>query len=255
MKKNYQKVPGFDDIIFENRNKSYGAYDLRKRYRSSAFISLVSGVTLFSIPFILSFLFPPESAKAIVGSGVVVILKPDNTIDPGKITEPPSAPAPAVPKQLYIAPKVVDDTMDAGTMMTVDFALQTITNGVVPVSADSMIYAEPVKEVSEDPEPVTFVQEPPSFPGGEQALLKYIAENTNYPPEALENNIQGKVFVKFAVAPDGSIKRIEVTRSVNPLLDAEAKRVISTLPAWKPGRQNGIAVSVWFSVPVNFRIN
>jgi protein TonB len=254
MKKNFQKVPEFDEIIFENRNKSYGAYDLRKKYRSSALISLVGGIIFFSIPFLLSFFFPEEPVKAVTGPGTVVILKVDNTIDPSKIIVPPPEPAPVIPRPSYIAPVIVDETADPGTLMVNDIAVQTITNGVLPESIDSISYVLPAKEISEDPEPVTFVEEPPVFPGGEEALLKFIAENTIYPQEALENNIEGKVFVKFAVAADGSVKRVEVFRSVNPLLDAEAKRVVSTLPAWKPGRQNGIAVPVWFYVPVTFRI-
>jgi periplasmic protein TonB len=255
MKKNYQEVPAFDEIIFENRNKSYGAFNIRKSYGSSAIVSLISGVILFSIPFILAFIFPPQSIKAVNGPDVIVIVKPLNLIDPGKVPEPAAKPVPVIPKQIYVAPKVVDDTTDLSTMLTNDVASQLITNGEVPISADSMTYVTPSEEVNDDPDPVISVEEPPVFPGGEPALLKYIAENTKYPPEALENNIQGKVFVKFAVAPDGSVKRIEVMRSVNPLLDEEAKRVISTLPAWKPGRQNGKAVSVWFFVPVTFRIN
>ncbi len=94
----------------------------------------------------------------------------------------------------------------------------------------------------------------PVFPGGSAALLKYIAENTKYPAEAEQNNIQGKVIIKFAVEPDGSVNRITVLRSVNPLLDEEAVRVIKSLTGWTPGKQNGIAVPVWYFVPVNFQL-
>jgi periplasmic protein TonB len=255
MKKNSQKIPGFDEIIFENRNKSYGAYDLRKKYRSSALVSLLSGVALFSIPFLLSFLFPPVPVAATSGPLVGVVLKPLNTIDPGKVIEPAAKPLPVVPKNVYVAPKIVDSVVDLDKMMINDFAVQTVTNGDVTAPVDSLAYTSAAVEVNDDPEPIISVEEPPVFPGGEAALLKYIADNTKYPPEALENNIQGKVIVRFAVAPDGSVKRIEITRGVSPLLDEEARRVVSSLPVWKPGRQNGKAVSVWFFVPVTFRIN
>jgi len=91
-------VPGFDEIIFENRNRSYGAYDLRKRYRSAAGLSLFGGVTIFSVPIILSFIFSPEPATAISEPGIYVVVKPDNLIDPNKIAQPvPVKPAPVPP--------------------------------------------------------------------------------------------------------------------------------------------------------------
>jgi protein TonB len=138
-------------------------------------------------------------------------------------------------------------------MITTDLALDSIRNGIVTDNNDSIITAitpDPVKTV----EIFIKVEESPVFPGGDIALLKYIAENTKYPEEAVANNIQGKVIVKFAVWSDGSIKRIEVMRSVAPVLDEEAVRVVSTIPAWKPGKQNGRPVPVWFFVPVTFQL-
>jgi len=255
MKRNDQKVPGFDEIIFENRNKNYGAYNLRKRYKSAAKLSLIGGVTLFSLPFILIFIFAQEPATAKSDPGMYVVLKTDNLINPDKITSPvPLKPEPVAPKFKYIEPKVVEDSMNLTNLMITDIVRDSVINNIVTEKIDSIVYSPPVTNEIEEEEPFTFVQEQPVFPGGEEALLRYIAEHTKYPAIAIENNIQGKVFVKFVVSSDGSVKRIEILRGLHPLLDDEALRVISTLPAWKPGRQNGKAVPVWFSVPVSFRI-
>ena len=124
------------------------------------------------------------------------------------------------------------------------------------------------------PEPYVFVKEMSSFPGGTEALLRYISENIVYPEDALANQIQGTVFLRFVVGSTGEVSRIEVTRSADPLLDDEAVRVVSTLPRWKPGKQDGNPASrmearqagwnpgkqdgnpvpVWFSLPVTFRL-
>ena len=255
MKRNVQKVPGFDEIIFENRNRSYGAYDLRKRYRSAASLSLFGGVTIFSVPIILSFIFSPEPATAISESGVYVVVKPDNLIDPNKIAQPVVVkPASVPPKFKYVEPEVVEDTIAVSDFIIYDYAKDSVTNDAVTEVTDSVYYAPPATDVAEEPEPLIFVEEPPLFPGGKEALLKYIAENTKYPADAIENNIQGRVYVKFVVSADGTVKRAELLRGLHPSLDEEALRVVSSLPAWKPGRQNGQPVSVWFNVPVTFQI-
>lgn len=248
-------VPGFDEIIFENRNKSYGAYNLRKRYKSAAGLSLLGGVTFFSLPFILIFLFAQEPVTAKSDPGIYVVLKTDNLINPEKIVQPaPLKPETVAPKFRYVEPKVVEDTMNLTDLMITDIVKDSVINDKVTEEIDSITYSPPVTNEIEEEEPLTFVQEQPVFPGGETALLKYIAEHTKYPAVAIENNIQGKVFVKFAVSVDGSVKRIEILRGLHPLLDEEALRVISTLPTWEPGRQNGKAVPVWFTVPVSFQI-
>jgi protein TonB len=94
----------------------------------------------------------------------------------------------------------------------------------------------------------------PEYPGGIPALMKFVSENLQYPEEAIQSNIQGKVFLKFVVRPDGSTDRIEILRSIDPLLDNEAARVVKMLPKFKPGKQDGVAVPVWFLLPVNFKL-
>jgi TonB family protein len=102
--------------------------------------------------------------------------------------------------------------------------------------------------------PFVVVEEMPTFPGGETELLKFIANNTNYPEAAKINNIQGRVIIKFCVTAEGGVSLINVLKSVDTELDAEAIRVVKTLPAFKPGKQGGIAVPVWFMVPITFTL-
>jgi TonB family protein len=97
-----------------------------------------------------------------------------------------------------------------------------------------------------------FVEEMPEFPGGETALLEFIAKNVVYPKEAQENGISGKVFIQFVVMKDGKISNIKVLRGVDPSLDAEAVNVIKKLPIWKPGKQKGTPVNVSYTVPIKF---
>ena len=102
--------------------------------------------------------------------------------------------------------------------------------------------------------PFVVVEEMPMFPGGDGALLKYIAENTMYPELAKENNIQGKVIVRFCVTSKGSVSQISVLKGVDPELDAEAIRVVNTLPTFRPGSQGGKPVPVWYMVPITFSL-
>ncbi|MCU0408446.1 MAG: TonB family protein [Bacteroidales bacterium] len=103
-------------------------------------------------------------------------------------------------------------------------------------------------------DPFVVVEEMPMFEGGDAALLRFIGENTVYPQAAKENNIQGRVIIRFCITENGGINRISVIKGVSPELDSEAMRVVSTLPDFHPGRQGGKAVPVWFSVPITFTL-
>ena len=104
-------------------------------------------------------------------------------------------------------------------------------------------------------EPFIVVEEMPIFPGGDSALIKYISKNIKYPPVAKINKIQGRVIVRFCVTEAGSINRINIMKGVNPDLDAEAIRVVGTLPTFIPGKQGGKAVDVWYMIPIAFTLN
>ena len=98
------------------------------------------------------------------------------------------------------------------------------------------------------------VEEMPSFPGGQGALMAFLSSNVKYPVVAQENGVQGRVIVGFVVEKDGSITDVKVMRSVDPSLDREAQRVVKSMPKWKPGKQNGSAVRVKYTVPVLFKL-
>jgi protein TonB len=115
---------------------------------------------------------------------------------------------------------------------------------------------EDLEIVEEDDEEVFMVVENmPEFPGGDLGLMKYIQKNVKYPPIAKEYNITGKVYISFVVDKSGSVTNVKVVRGVDKNLDAEAVRVIKSLPKYKPGKQRGKAVRVMFTVPINFTLN
>ena len=106
----------------------------------------------------------------------------------------------------------------------------------------------------ESTEAYDVVQQMPLFPGGDKKLMEYLAENTHYPKECEESCIQGRVIVTLVIEKDGSISNVKVVRSLDPLMDAEAVRVVSSMPKWYPGKQNGIAIRVKYTLPVSFRL-
>jgi TonB family protein len=114
------------------------------------------------------------------------------------------------------------------------------------------VTTEPADEISSTP--FVVVEEMPKFPGGDQELLKYISQNIIYPENAKKYSITGRVIVRFCIEENGTVSRVSVLKGVDPDLDAEAIRVVSTLPAFKPGRQGGKAVPVWYMVPITYAL-
>jgi protein TonB len=104
-------------------------------------------------------------------------------------------------------------------------------------------------------EPFVVVEEMPMFPGGDSTLLAFLSQHTKYPESAKTSKIQGKVIVRFCVTSEGGVDRISVLKGVSPELDTEAARVVGLLPAFKPGKQGGKPVPVWYMVPINFALN
>lgn len=99
------------------------------------------------------------------------------------------------------------------------------------------------------------VEQMPEFPGGQEAMFKFLSATIIYPKEARDNGIEGKVFVNFTIEKDGSINEVKVIRGVHPLLDEEAVRVVESFPKWKPGTQKGKTVRVSYNLPLNFVLN
>lgn len=172
----------------------------------------------------------------------IEITRPENTPPP-----PPPPPAPVVTEVL----NVVDDNVDLEQQ-------DIITSEDNQKSAQTQTYVAPkvvVAEEEETSQPIfTVVETMPAFPGGDAALLQFLAKSIKYPVIAQENGIQGRVICAFVVNRDGSIVDAEVLRGVDPSLDKEALRVINTMPKWSPGKQRGKAVRVKYTVPITFRL-
>ena len=112
----------------------------------------------------------------------------------------------------------------------------------------------PVKEEERSPQVYTIPEQLPFFPGGEAALLAYVASQTKYPEQAIRDSVQGGVLLRFVVLENGRIGDVQIIKSLEPHCDAEAKRVVKTLPRFIPGRQGGKAVRVWYTLPIRFQL-
>lgn len=157
---------------------------------------------------------------------------------------PPPPEAPAASEIL----KIVDDKADVK---------ETVFASTEETGAKVEVKYVPVQEVEEEPEEQTIfqvVETMPEFPGGQSALMQFLGKNIKYPTIAQENGTQGRVIVQFVVNRDGSIVDPVVARGVDPYLDKEALRVVSTMPKWTPGKQRGKTVRVKYTLPVTFRL-
>ena len=159
-----------------------------------------------------------------------------------EVKPPPPPPPPKVSDVLNIVEDDVELDDELELMDT-----ESNENTVVEFKAIE------VQEEEEADAPVFFiVEEMPVFPGGEEALRKYIAQSVKYPAIAQENGIQGRVFVAFVVNTKGAVTDVKIARGVDPNLDKEAIRVVTNMPKWSPGKQRGKAVKVSYTVPINF---
>lgn len=182
-----------------------------------------------------------EGVADIIAEEEVEITRPEDTPPP-----PPPPPAPAVAEVLTV---VEDDVKldDVDIASTEDDASSAQVEAYTPPAV--------VEEEEESSQQIfTVVETMPEFPGGQGALMSFIAKSIKYPVIAQENGIQGRVTCSFVVNTDGSIVDAEVMRGVDPSLDKEALRVINTMPKWSPGKQRGKPVRVKYTVPVMFRL-
>jgi periplasmic protein TonB len=251
-------APDFDDIVFEARNKEYGAYRLRRKYNRNVLIGMMIGIIILATAVITPYL----NAKAAEGRAKraerQVEIKLENLDTPHEQVAPPPPPPPpptdVVQQQAYVPPVVVDSIKpeDVKQLMTADQAQVEVTNKEVVEVVQQV--KEEVQEADPEATPFVVVEEMPMFPGGDVALLKYIADHTQYPEVAKENNIQGKVIVRFCVTSKGGVSQVSILKGVDPELDKEAIRVVNTLPAFKPGKQGGKPVPVWYMVPITYTL-
>lgn len=259
MTKELNRIPDFDDIVFEHRNREYGAFILRKKYSLNLIISILVGIVVMSG----TVLFPYVNARALVNRKdpierqVEIKLQhfdqPHEIVVPSPPRQPQSEDVIQVSK--YKAPVVVDSVKPYDTLQLLT-AVEALNNTetVEVVELEEEVKEEVQEEKAEpEPEPFIRVEEMPEPAGGLASLYKFIAENTIYPLRAKENYIQGKVLVIFCVTSKGNIEQISILKSVDPELDAEAIRVVKKFPAFKPGKQYGKPVPVWYVVPFDFQ--
>jgi protein TonB len=251
-------APAFDDIVFEQRNKAYGAYNLRKKYSRNVTIGMAIGILIMGTAIIAPYLNTKAAENRAKKTERQVEIKMENLDQPAETVAPPPPPPPppqdALQQARYVPPVVVDSLKpeDNVQLMTADQAVVEVQNE--EVVEEVAVAAEEVQENVDEAEPFVVVEEMPMYPGGEAALLAYIAEHTQYPEVAKENNIQGKVIVRFCVTSKGGVDKVSILKGVDPELDKEAIRVVQTLPAFKPGKQGGKPVPVWYMVPINFTL-
>ena len=252
-----KNIPAFDDIVFEQRNQEYGAYRLRKKYNRNVMIGMLIGIIIIGTAIITPYL----NAKALENrkkrDQKLVELKMENLDQPQENVAPPPPPPPppaeVVAQIKYVAPVLVDTLKpeEAKQMMSAEQAQTEVKNEEVTAVTEVQ---EEVKEEEAPVEVFVVVEEMPTFPGGDAELMKFINSNIVYPEIAKENNIQGRVILRFCVTYKGAVDQVQVLKPVDPALDNEAIRVIKMLPPWKPGKQGGKPVNVWYSVPVTFQL-
>ena len=271
--------PKWVEMVFAGKNKEYGAYQLRKdtskRNITALLILLIAAALIggglaykvyqqkideerqaYMEQLELSKL--QEAAKKEKKEEPIIKAK----IEPKKVVEQvretQKFTAPQIKKdELVNEENTLKDQADLDEKVAVGVKDQEGTQDRTDVAIRNDIAvntneSEEKKEVANKVFDV--VEQMPSFPGGNEALMKFLQENVKYPVVAQENGVQGRVVVSFVVERDGSITDVKVVRSVDPSLDKEATRVVKSMPHWIPGKQNGAAVRVKYNVPVSFRL-
>ena len=263
-----------DEVIFLGRNKAYGSYMLRRIYQKNMMRGTAIGVSLFALllasPFISELLGKafPKPEKLVYEARVLA--EPPVLEHEKKFSPPPPPPPPPVQEiKRFVAPTVVERNEIPNTPPIPPDIPKDALVGTTDVKGDpnAAKYTAPVeiappppheseevKKKEDDDKPFVTVEQKPEFPEGELALFKYLNSNIKYPAIARENNIEGTDYLGFVVEKDGSITAVKIKRGVGGGCSEEAVRVIQGMPKWKPGRQQGRAVRVAYTVPVKFKL-
>lgn len=268
------------DIVFEGKNKEYGAYILRKdspsRHNKAMIVIIIMMALIAALAFLVDTVIKQAEARPEdEGEQVLVEMATTEEVEETPEEEPQKFEEQeleeVVQEELLNTQKVTEVLIADDSEVEEEFKSQDEMKeddraiGAVNEDrgVDDIINAQEHKEVvvveekAPDPEPDKVweaVEQPPMFPGGEAALLKYVGDNLHYPPLAIENNVQGTVVVMFVVTKTGQVGEVKIARSKDPDLDKEAVRVVKSLPKFQPGKQNGNAVNVWFTLPIRFKL-
>lgn len=263
------------DLVFQGRNKVYGAYQLRRgtskrNIVSMIFVAAVAAVAYLGLAAYNSY---QEAQKAKFEAEMEASLldaKKEAKVE--KKTETPKVEQvqkvekvkssiaftpPVIKKDSEVKPeeemKTQDELKETKTAIgAFDVKGNDEAGGTVLKAVENIAAPEPPKQEEEQNKIFEVVEQQPQFPGG--SVNGWLADHIKYPVVAAENGIQGRVVVQFVVERDGSVSQVRVVRGVDPSLDKEAQRVISSMPKWIPGKQNGQSVRSRFTVPVTFRL-
>lgn len=265
----------FDDIVFDGRNKGYGAYELRGLYQRHVSRALVIATTIFAL--LITF---PLVAAYLKDKTPVVATIPGVTADPIPYIEPPvviTPPTPPPPVAIRTAPPVATlkdtpfrVTRDEAATEKVPEAAELATTALGPKTMDGPAAAPgavpndlpatpgpaTVAEVAPHVGPYISVEQMPELPGGGgvEAIVAAIQKAVKYPGRAISAGVEGKVYVSFVVNEKGEVTDVKVVKGLGAGLDEETVRAINSLPRFIPGKQNGREVSVSYSVPITFKI-
>lgn len=262
------------EVVFADKNKNYGAYQLRKSNGSNTSKALLYGSVVFLVLF-----FAPKIYGLIKGSishedeqlkAQEVVLAPPPPVNPETPPPPPVEPPPPKVDQVKMPPPIVkpdeqvrDEPPTVEKLKEADPGQREIKGD--PTVSDNIVISTPVgngpkeqeRAVVEDNAVYDFVsiEKQPEFPGGINKFYAYLSKAIKYPAMAQENNVQGKVFLSFVVEKDGKLTDIQVTRGLGSGCDEEAIRVLKASPRWVPGVQNGKPVRVKYNINVNFTLS
>jgi protein TonB len=255
-------IQDFNDLIFESRNREYGAYQLRRKYNSNVITGIIISSLLACSAVIIPFVLNPPADHIIAGGGRFMQVEMQNLEPPPEEFYVPAAPPPPKSNDVqemvkYVPPEVVDTIIDLNNVLaTTDEVLAQSEGDQVETAGSG--FGDEVFEGEGgygSDEPFFLVEVMPSFKGGGlDEFRKYIQKRTNYPQEALDRKIQGRVFLTFIVEANGSVSNVTVVKGVDPLIDNEAVKAIQGSPAWSPGLQRGQPVRVRYSMWLSFII-
>jgi len=259
---NLRDMLDFDDLLFEKRNKAYGAYQLRRKYNGVMVAGLLLGILLVGSAVIIPYVFRPSSDRILSGGGSYVQVSMEKFEPPVDQIVVPPAPRPPESKTTqeivkYVPPVVVDSVPPSElTMLTTDQVNNSVSDDQLQVtgtgSGDDLQLGE---GGGTEEAPFFIVEVMPTFKGGDLNKFRdWIQRRTNYPQVAIDNKIQGKVYVTFVIEPDGSVSNITILKSVDPIIDVEVIKAIEASPKWSPGLQRGSPVRVRYSMQLNFTI-
>jgi periplasmic protein TonB len=255
------------DLVFEEKNKNYGAFDLRKSSSDRHLIAIIAASMFFISVIMITLYFNGTNKGKNQSIEVYSTMSPvDWTSPKDKVINEIKSIAekqPDLRKTVKFTPPIItrDENMNEGKELKSQGELirsrgliTTIDNENGSENPDAPVPGPDKQIAGEDTneKPIMGVQQQPEFPGGMRALYQYFNENLRYPVKAQNNGIQGKVYVQFVVSKNGEITDIKILKGVEISLDQEALRLIAGMPVWKPGKNNGKPVATYFSLPVKF---